>query len=205
MGVYPRACGGTCGRSISSMGPVYPRACGGTILVAGGGDPLVLRVYPRACGGTGVGRNGWQISGGSIPARAGEPGRPRLAATIQQWGLSPRVRGNRLGLGLHRACGGTDTGRSIPARAGEPAGPPRSLRWVYPRACGGTGLPQSPPLGVYPRACGGTAHDRGQSGDGLYPRACGGTAYGSAVRAKGSIPARAGEPLGKLIFLIRNH
>ena len=53
-------------------------------------------------------------------------------------GLSPRVRGNRVGL-PHGAL----PLRSIPACAGEPTGclPTRSPPRVYPRVCGGTALP----------------------------------------------------------------
>ena len=113
-----------------------------------------LKVYPRACGGTGSIRSGvrdwsglsprvrgnlnpWRMSGfqrGSIPARAGEPGRVGVRAWVHEvypracggtqhqgghddahQGLSPRVRGNR------GACRTGEGGRgSIPARAGEP-------------------------------------------------------------------------------------
>ena len=84
------------------------------------GEPLarvVLRrvalVYPRACGGT-----------AAVPA-----------TTTYGEGLSPRVRGNRIGHDHQNRFDG-----SIPARAGEP--PAAFLRcayaWVYPRACGGT-------------------------------------------------------------------
>ena len=56
------------------------------------------RVYPRACGGTiGIGDCwGCTAHDGSIPARAGEPGRPLDGLGIAKGtGLSPRVRGNR--------------------------------------------------------------------------------------------------------------
>ena len=54
-------------------------------------------------------------------------------------GLSPRLRGNRQAEHVTRASWG-----SIPAPAGEPAHVASSvcLPWVYPRACGGTGLPR---------------------------------------------------------------
>ena len=50
-------------------------------------------------------------------------------------GLSPRLRGNRLLCPWPWPCRG-----SIPAPAGEPPKVPkrRALKWVYPRACGGT-------------------------------------------------------------------
>ena len=73
------------------------------------------RVYPRVCGGT---LNEW-----------------RRWAT--HWGLSPRVRGNLIGISRN-----ADGERSIPACAGEP---PELLcrpllSRVYPRVCGGTWL-----------------------------------------------------------------
>ena len=117
-------------------------------------------VYPRVCGGT-IGRSGraTESSRGSIPACAGEP--YEVLFSYHHWsddGLSPRVRGNPLGIkhsvGSHRsipACAGEpytsalhgskppDQG-SIPACAGEPLRylclPGRSK--VYPRVCGGT-------------------------------------------------------------------
>ena len=134
----------------------------------------LTRVYPRACGGTQPNTCYHQARAGlsprvrgnlahlaargevagSIPARAGEPRRPRwlgTRATVYpracggtadgqvvaglQGGLSPRVRGNRPGglRGLIRL-------RSIPARAGEPNPTKRTdaVYRVYPRACGGT-------------------------------------------------------------------
>ena len=133
------------------------------------------------------------------------------------FGLSPRVRGNRL-----LPSGGTDGQGSIPACAGEPAG------WytkgqggqVYPRVCGGTGVPHIHPAaggglsprvrgnlyqhplfrgiyGVYPRVCGGTGIRRQHpvSQPGLSPRVRG-NHRGSpdAEQAPRSIPACAGEP-----------
>ena len=71
--------------------------------------------------------------------------------------------------------------RSIPARAGEPSTRPGTpgLRWVYPRACGGT---SSTPSGT---AC----------GKGLSPRVRGNPLLrGGPVPYSRSIPARAGEP-----------
>ena len=92
----------------------------------------VTRVYPRVCGGT--------------PAVMNQVDR--------EWGLSPRVRGNR----FIKAFGGVYRG-SIPACAGEPA----SLlafnfsNRVYPRVCGGTGsnsFPRSIQSGLSPRVRG---------------------------------------------------
>ena len=111
-------------------------------------------------------------------------------------GLSPRVRGNRAGSGLHRKANG-----SIPACAGEPGG--KSARqardWVYPRVCGGTRLSLTTPQrqhGLSPRvrgnpgatmgfswwtrsipACAGEPSIclPGRSALSVYPRVCGGT------------------------------
>ena len=134
---------------------VYPRVCGGTISrsrVSGTGKGL----SPRMRGNQPV-EPGDSITGRSIPAYAGEPCLcPYLAGGCEVYprvcggttrrryvcpsdrGLSPRMRGNPL---PHSA---TLTGkRSIPAYAGEPTG--RRLRncppEVYPRVCGGTGIP----------------------------------------------------------------
>ena len=152
---------------------------------------LSPRVRGNPCGPDGGG-----LRTRSIPARAGGTYHAS-SASCGISGLSPRVRGNR-------ARGGpesTGTGSiprvrgnhgevlrsalvigSIPARAGEPPRKrhPRSVRRVYPRACGGTQFDASwtvvrsrsiparagepgdfrlryHPMKVYPRACGGTA------------------------------------------------
>ena len=133
---------------------------------------------------------------GSIPARAGEPiprwsrnGRlrvypracggtcPACSRFNPVPGLSPRVRGNR---GQVVPCA-RDQG-SIPARAGEPLSRSRKskTRRVYPRACGGTAAR----LGLV------------TASKGLSPRVRGNRwrRMTSPVR-RGSIPARAGEPL----------
>ena len=91
-------------------------------------------------------------------------------------GLSPRVRGNQ-GACIRRGCG---TG-SIPACAGEPK----------------TELEVAEREGVYPRVCGGTqavANPRSLA-RGLSPRVRGNRCAGwLLLRARGSIPACAGEP-----------
>ncbi len=71
--------------------------------------------YPRACGGT------------ALDARSAE----------QVTGLSPRVRGNHLGVPQGKRIPGP-----IPARAGEPTKGDRIAcpQGAYPRACGGTWL-----------------------------------------------------------------
>ena len=70
-------------------------------------------VYPRVCGGT--------VNGAEV--------------VFRMQGLSPRVRGNRAGVGI-----GVGDGGSIPACAGEPSTAHWSYRIckVYPRVCGGT-------------------------------------------------------------------
>ena len=96
---------------------------------------------------------------------------------MMSWtGLSPRLRGNLNVLGAGPASVG-----SIPAPAGEPQNQQMalSLRWVYPRACGGTwGNIQSGTItaGLSPRLRGNLQP--------LHPGSV-------AVR---SIPAPAGEP-----------
>ena len=131
---------------------VYPRVCGGTQGWAArcerlrGLSPRV-RGNPRAR----VPAPPWP---GSIPACAGEPVWPSLAAVrltvyprvcggtaiggakaVAVLGLSPRVRGNHGTSKAERV-----TIRSIPACAGEPVVVViiRSIRRVYPRVCGGT-------------------------------------------------------------------
>ena len=133
--------------------------------------------------------------GGSIPARAGEPGAKRGStapfsvyprACGGTWsqarihrsilGLSPRVRGNHYDGKLIKL-----SMRSIPARAGEPPCQTnrQCLRWVYPRACGGTGAVR-------------TAN---AAQTGLSPRVRGNQGFTpTQTRMQRSIPARAGEP-----------
>ena len=133
---------------------VYPRVCGGAWLRMHG-KPVDQGLSPRVRGS----RDGqvlYVLSGGSIPACAGEPktGRcrhpgdpvyPRVCggAVLQRafeanaHGLSPRVRGSqcpRLDLLVDQG--------SIPACAGEPVGAfkPGRGRWVYPRVCGGASI-----------------------------------------------------------------
>ncbi len=74
---------------------------------------LYRRVYPRECGGTAI----------------------VIGRCFSEWGLSPRVRGNRL-----LSVSALVWRRSIPASAGEPLLSnflSRQLT-VYPRECGGT-------------------------------------------------------------------
>ena len=173
--VYPRVCGGTQLDSSTSSDPagLSPRVRGNLLEViphcqgkgsipacAGepsGGNPALpgQRVYPRVCGGT----------------------NPTSPKTTCPYGLSPRVRGNRIGgfLGNHGQ-------RSIPACAGEP---PRSAArdggcTVYPRVCGGTGA----------------VGDDHRDIPGLSPRVRGNlNRPNEATTLSRSIPACAGEPL----------
>ena len=173
-GVYPRACGGTPSGLLSRMVDqgLSPRVRGnrfqsfdsalqGGSIPARAGEPkgqcitgVLEGVYPRACGGTNQGDKDLE----------------------QCRGLSPRVRGNRLGLGVAPVPDG-----SIPARAGEPWHSMRHQddQGVYPRACGGTQRPPAPVV----------------VDEGLSPRVRG-NRLGRIVPFDklGSIPARAGEP-----------
>ena len=150
--VYPRACGGTgngpC-ESVISYG-LSPRLRGNLhhadkvtpevrSIPAPAGEPTPAgvarftgKVYPRACGGTcRMSTKRWRM---------------------QDWGLSPRLRGNR-----------------AEVRQRQPPG-----RKVYPRACGGTDRATFPWAlrKVYPRACGGTSRSNFSlnSASGLSPR-----------------------------------
>ena len=112
-------------------------------------------VYPRECGGTNVDNSGPSVDNG----------------------LSPRVRGN-----LETPIQLFHRRRSIPASAGEPHHSAKgdALREVYPRECGGTADPTSPPaepLGLSPRVRGNREFSRGNG------------------ERHGSIPASAGEPI----------
>ena len=173
--VYPRACGGTTYRveAATNVHGLSPRVRGNpsyTVcprppfrsIPARAGEPIIGqapngldKVYPRACGGTAA--------------------QDRHVTAYD--GLSPRVRGNRVGPAVAN-CGR----RSIPARAGEPSCFPDVSR-ILP---------------VYPRACGGTNDGGGiaDPGKGLSPRVRGnpaGSLPGKSLTR--SIPARAGEPI----------
>ena len=135
------------------------------------------------------------VSGGTIPACAGEPydetggvtdvrDYPRVCGgTLEpgflsavQLGLSPRVRGNPC-----VDAGGASGNGTIPACAGEP------------QVIGD--LLEAP--GDYPRVCGGTLNERIRdgAGGGLSPRVRGNPPFlDHAVGSGGTIPACAGEP-----------
>ena len=179
----------------SLLPPVYPRACGGTHWQQGD-YPTEMGLSPRLRGNqpTPV---ALKMPIRSIPAPAGEP---------RTWsGLSGSAR------------------RSIPAPAGEPLlyRDNRMVIRVYPRACGGTMAPPTPPTktsglsprlrgnlrgrpcwrpdpAVYPRACGGTllVGSANAPTAGLSPRLRGNreSSFPGSLSA-GSIPAPAGEPL----------
>ena len=142
------------GRAIIVQRRVYPRVCGATIVdLRGSYDAIGLspRVRGNPLSGTGQSRSLW-----SIPACAGQPGRP-LPASLRRWvyprvcgatsinppstkalvGLSPRVRGNLLDGPIKPKRGG-----SIPACAGQPIVLPTygHSHEVYPRVCGATRL-----------------------------------------------------------------
>ena len=179
---------------------VYPRACGGTASRCGSLPPPA-GLSPRVRGNPVLDRLEQSFLR-SIPARAGEPrvvgirrrlagvypracgGTPSSAVILARAaGLSPRVRGNPQ---PHQHVG--LAGGSIPARAGEPD---HGIDLLHPHE-------------VYPRACGGT-YLNGEAmtyGGGLSPRVRGNhTNRPSNSRRPGSIPARAGEPLGSLLLL----
>ena len=112
------------------------------------------RVYPRVYGGTA----------------------PTRATSNANYGLSPRVRGNR-----GRASAPIAGMRSIPACTGEPSQGPYSWAstWVYPRVYGGTSILPMPLT----------------AGRGLSPRVRGNHACVlPACVPWGSIPACTGEP-----------
>ena len=148
-------------RVRGNLHPRYPDVLVFGSIPACAGEPVSARepwlcpwVYPRVCGGTTLSDDD-----------------PRSVS-----GLSPRVRGNPLHLGV-----APDSLRSIPACAGEPRTPHalRSARWVYPRVCGGT--------------ANGVRHD--EAGRGLSPRVRGNPRpYRGRRPSLGSIPACAGEP-----------
>ena len=177
---------------------VYPRVCGGTLeewaLLPNG-----MGLSPRVRGNRRGSRPHWSISG-SIPACAGEPrshrrrgfrptvyprvcGGTLMGAVVVSLfaGLSPRVRGNREGDVPRNLLP-----RSIPACAGEPRSCPALATWKR----------------VYPRVCGGTVGDVGDQDAfaGLSPRVRGNPGQPPRqARRRGSIPACAGEPTGRVI------
>ena len=198
--------------AVKSHG-VYPRVCGETSTTGLKGVRL-LGLSPRVRGNRHAGGH-QRGREGSIPACAGEPGGtsasaapttvyPRVcggtpAAGLcgdRVGGLSPRVRGNRIGAkSIWRRQ------RSIPACAGEPPAGCDRFCWrrVYPRVCGGTegwesrtttepglsprvrGNPYPAPPGPPPErsipACAGEPEQniRIRSLEKVYPRVCGGT------------------------------
>ena len=167
--------------------------CGGTRPAMTWGSRF-WGLSPRVRGNRAEGVTGWDEEG-SIPACAGEPSTsaptwtvlsvyPRVCGGTEgkpqhipaAGGLSPRVRGNPVGIGY-----AADRIGSIPACAGEPAARP-------------VGQPRA---GVYPRVCGGTLQAVCYRciRMGLSPRVRGNPEGGARHRAEiGSIPACAGEP-----------
>ena len=155
-GLSPRVRGNPSPSGPYGLSPRSIPACAGEP-VAAGRPRTRRRVYPRVCGGT-------------TKTALGKPA---------QEGLSPRVRGNHRRQNHRQQRPG-----SIPACAGEPGSGGLAMlsRAVYPRVCGGTGMPamsvQRKP-GLSPRV-------RGN------PPCC----RGRPTRS-GSIPACAGEPLDR--------
>ena len=131
-------------------------------------------VYPRVCGGT----------------------HPVLTVGRCVDGLSPRVRGNRIGY----EPVGRDRG-SIPACAGEPGalGRGHGQVQVYPRVCGGTcwlHLLALARLGLSPRVRGNPVNQRGRHDHaGSIPACAGEPAAGACTWTKPKVyPRCAGEP-----------
>ena len=173
---------------------VYPRVCGGTT-PSRSPSPDSTGLSPRVRGNQLL-HHHRALSGGSIPACAGEPqvvhlegDHPRVyprvcggtvvgePVELGVLGLSPRVRGNRFAARLAERVDG-----SIPACAGEPLATcvVTTLGGVYPRVCGGT-KPLAPTT---------------EQSEGLSPRVRGNLlGFGLKDAAAGSIPACAGEPL----------
>ena len=192
---------------------VYPRVCGGTLANL---SPRIRKggLSPRVRGNPAISKSTSPPTG-SIPACAGEPaaGRfpvprrrvyprvcggtvARMSKSAAGTGLSPRVRGNLLGLQPRPFQAG-----SIPACAGEPSLGSDGCTGVkvYPRVCGGTADLASqilPPQGLSPRvrgnphlprpaqrrarsipACAGEPATSGSTHtlSSVYPRVCGGT------------------------------
>ena len=180
-------------RNRSMRSRAYPRQRGGTVR-SGTTAQALWGLSPPARGNLQRER-GLQGRTGPIPASAGEPTpaagggtgwgaypRQRGGTTgatgvdIQEWGLSPPARGNRIIRAPSSGGGGP-----IPASAGEP--PPLEA------------LPEA--VGAYPRQRGGTDFDAGTLifGQGLSPPARGNLADRIQAEAiAGPIPASAGEP-----------
>ncbi len=197
-GPSPRARGSPPRRGcLSALRSVHPRVRGG----AGSAKRLIGVGYgpsPRARGSQ-VRDVALHVDRRSIPACAGEPARrcrgafgssvhPRVRGGAQQrhdglpplLGPSPRARGSR-----PRRNGRADARGSIPACAGEPPLP---------------GWPD-PPDRVHPRVRGGAPRGRMRTPArcGPSPRARGSPGKALDLRTRdGSIPACAGEPVGRL-------
>ena len=157
------------------------------------------QVYPRACGGTDLPHApAHRGSGGSIPARAGEPSVSQDPAMMVMEGLSPRVRGNptAAGGGLERVF--RSAGLSPRVRGNLTIHPfARRADWhagLSPRVRGN-------PSWTFDGEVSGVRGNRAKMLDfmpGLSPRVRGNPAKSpvlvGAIESGGSIPARAGEP-----------
>ena len=151
-GSIPAGAGEPTRRAAEGLAPrVYPRGCGGANVPT---QPKCAHrgLSPRVRGSLIAASKPDELPG-SIPAGAGEPLGAALAAVLApvyprgcggadddgltglcDGGLSPRVRGSRDKLFVHRSAR-----RSIPAGAGEPNHCSNRLQKVrvYPRGCGG--------------------------------------------------------------------
>ena len=191
----------------------YPRACGATPSEYASCPPG-RGLSPRVRGNR-LDKVGTAAHIGPIPARAGQPEgvalrlhdigaypracgatRHSLSPAAQARGLSPRVRGNQVGMRHGALAVGP-----IPARAGQPEARRWAARaaWAYPRACGATAIVARRGTGrtcLSPRVRG----NRPQaflmvSVLGLSPRVRGNRKQGTPWRGLcGPIPARAGQP-----------
>ena len=199
-GLSPRVRGKPLPRQPNERPPGSIPACAGEATSAG----LMGHrdaVYPRVCGGSRVGV-GWRGRNG---------------------GLSPRVRGKRFGGDAHPPFR-----RSIPACAGEALA--LHPRWrrppVYPRVCGGSGMPATVTHripGLSPRvrgkrrrswserkgdrsipACAGEAGAEiaGAVAHSVYPRVCGGSGVSRRRLGarRGLSPRVRGKPVQQLIL-----
>ena len=153
MGLSPRVRGNRSRGSLELRNRRSIPACAGEPAAPSAGTAIET-VYPRVCGGT----------------------RASAADARQIWGLSPRVRGNRVSCRTVLTAPG-----SIPACAGEPF----AALLVYRL------------FGVYPRVCGGTPRHTSAmaTASGLSPRVRGNRQRTRNVTIFArSIPACAGEP-----------
>ena len=196
--ILPRSIPACAGEALTSLLSewaqwVYPRVCGGSSWACSLPN-LVMGLSPRVRGKRGGGLAA-VVCRGSIPACAGEAGRPasgRLRRAVYPrvcggssqavkhrrafQGLSPRVRGKRQANRARQAQVG-----SIPACAGEASASSEILgaSEVYPRVCGGSRRPAAriaPGMGLSPRVRGKRRIAEGLQGELRSIPACAGEA-----------------------------